>query len=64
MVTTPRGGGGLLKYYLGRDVPLEKYTHFYTKLCRKMGPIFIPEPQILSKFYQQFHIIHIIFQKC
>ena len=44
--------GGLLKYELGRDVPLrlEKWTHFYTKFCRKMRPIFIPEPQILSKF--------------
>ena len=39
--------GGLLKYDLGRDVPLrlEKWTHFYTKFCRKMRPIFIPEPQ-------------------
>ena len=43
--------GGILKYDLGKDVPLrlEKETHFYTKFCRKMGPIFIPEPQILSK---------------
>ena len=43
--------GGLLKYDLGRDVPLrlEKLTHFYTKFCQKMRPIFIPEPQILSK---------------
>ena len=46
-------GGGLLKYDLGRDVPLrlEKLIHFYTKFWQKMRPIFIPEPQILSKFY-------------
>ena len=49
----------LLKYDLGRDVPLrfEKLTHFYTKFCWNMGPIFMPEPQIPSKFYQQFQII-------
>ena len=47
------GPGGLLKYDLGRDVMLrlEKWTHFYTKFCRKMRCIFIPEPQILSKVY-------------
>ena len=41
----PRGGG-LLKYDLGRDVllRLEKKTHFYTKFCQKLRPIFIPGP--------------------
>ena len=54
-----RTGGGLLKYNLGRDVPLrlEKLAHFDTKFYRKMRPIFIPEPQILSKIYQKFRII-------
>ena len=42
---------GLLKYDLSRDMPLrlEKLTHFYTKFCPKMRPVFISESQILSK---------------
>ena len=56
--------GGLLKYDLGRDVLLrfEKWTHFYTKFCWKMRPIFIPESQILSKIYLKFHIIFLFTQ--
>ena len=55
--------GGLLKYDLGRDVPLrlEKVDPFLYQSLPKNETHFIPEPQILSKIYQKFHII---FQNC
>ena len=42
---------GVLNFDLGKDVLLESrnVTHTYTNFHRKIEPIFIPEPQVVSK---------------
>ena len=42
----PGGGHSSMIWVAGVPLRLEKLTHFYTKFCQKMRPIFIPEPQI------------------
>ena len=60
------GGGELVRYNLGRAVPLRKWTHFYTKLNQTFDPLLYQKSHFSAKLIiilKTFSKIPVIFEK-
>ena len=62
----PGGGGGLVRYNLGRALPLRKWTYFYTKLNQTSDPHLYQKSHFSAKLIiilKTFSKIPVIFEK-